>query len=75
MGQVLQPFDHFCRPPLAFPQSVCIFPELWGPELDTVPHVRCDSWVVWGGRVSLLAMPLQMQPGIQFAFVAAAACC
>lgn len=35
IDQVLQPFDNLHGPPLDLLQSICIFLDLWGPELDT----------------------------------------
>jgi len=35
IGEMLQPSDHFCSPPLDLLQQVHVFPVLRAPELDT----------------------------------------
>jgi len=43
VGQVLQAFDHLGGPPLDPLQSVHLFLDCWGPELDTVLQVQPDN--------------------------------
>lgn len=54
LGQVLQPFDHLCCPPLDPLQFACVFIELQGPDPDTALHVWPDkSWVEWDDYISV----------------------
>ena len=56
IGQALQPFDHLHDLHLDPLQSVHIFFELWGPELDTVVQVWPDKgWAEWDDDVSVSA--------------------
>ncbi|KAK4816734.1 hypothetical protein QYF61_022286 [Mycteria americana] len=47
-GEVLQPSDYFCGPPLEPLQQVHVFPVLRGPELDAVLQVRSHQRRVEG---------------------------
>ncbi|KAK4811013.1 LOW QUALITY PROTEIN: hypothetical protein QYF61_015717 [Mycteria americana] len=48
IGEVFQPSDHFCGPPLDPLQQVHVFPVLRAPELDAVLQVRShQSRVEW----------------------------
>jgi len=42
--------------PFFGPQSVCVLPELWGPELDTVLQVQPEKhWAEWEEDISISA--------------------
>jgi len=51
LGEVLQPFDHFCGPPLDPLQQVHVFPVLGAPKLETglqvVSHEEEDEGEGW----------------------------
>lgn len=80
--QILQSFDHLHDAPLDSLQSVCIFPELWGPEWGTVLQVQLHNaeyslYTENSGMImslSLLVMPLGMQLTIRFTSAAAVYC-
>lgn len=55
-GQVLQPFNHVCGPPLDPIQSVRVFFELRGPELDTVNDLQARF------HLHLLSLLLLLSP-------------
>jgi len=48
IGEVFQPSDHFCGPPLDLLQQIHVFPVLRAPELDTGLQVESDQSCVEG---------------------------
>ncbi|KAK4818403.1 hypothetical protein QYF61_012324 [Mycteria americana] len=63
IGEVLQPSDHFCGPPLDLLQQVHVFPVLRAPELDTALQPPVPPSPSWQGCSQSLHPPACIDTG------------